>query len=95
MHILRKLFCNSYVCPDTDEERLIANNELSHKKLKEGQESIDGLARDIEKLLERASSDLPNAVKKTELHFHLINALPKSVLFQLKLLPKGNYTVRP
>lgn len=79
------------LCPDTDEERLIARDELSRRKLKEGQESIDELARDIEQLLERASPDLPEAVKKTELRFHLINALPESVSFQLKLSPKVSY----
>lgn len=79
------------LCPDTDEERLIARGELSRRRLKEGQESIDELARDIERLLDKASPDLPNDVKKTELRFHLINALPERVAFQLKLLPKGNY----
>ena len=61
--------------------------KLSRRQLKEGQESIDELARDIEKLLD----NLPDDVKKTELRFHLINALPEWVSFQLKLLPKGNY----
>ena len=79
------------LCPDTDEERLIARDELSRRRLKEGQESIDELARDIEKLLEKASPDLPDAVKKTELRFHLINALPERISFQLKLSPKGSY----
>ena len=79
------------LCPDTDEERLVARDELSRRRLREGQESIDELARDIEKLLEKASPDLPDAVKKTELRFHLINALPERVSFQLKLSPKGSY----
>ena len=79
------------LCPDTDEERSIARGELSRRQLKEDQDSIDELARDIEKLLDKASPGLPDDVKKTELRFHLINALPERVSFQLKLLPKGNY----
>ena len=69
----------------------------ARRRLKEGQESIDELARDVEKLLEKASPDLPDAVKKTELRFHLINALPERISFQLKLSPKkkGIVTVRP
>ena len=79
------------LCPDTDEERLVAHNELSRRSLREGQESIDELACDIEKLLEKTSPDLPDAVKKTELRFHLTNALPERVSFQLNLSPKGSY----
>ena len=56
------------LCPDTDEERSIARGELSRRQLKEGQESIDELARDIEKLLDKASPGLPDDVKKTELY---------------------------
>ena len=79
------------LCPDTDEERLVARDELSRRRLRESQESIDELARDTEKLLEKALPDLPDAVKKTELRFHLINALLERVSFQLKLSPKGSY----
>ena len=77
--------------PDTDEERLRARDELACRRFKEDLESVDELARDLEKLLEKASPDLPTAIRSTELRFHLINALPEKDSFQLKLLPKGNY----
>ena len=73
--------------PDTDEAR----DELARRRFKEDLESVDELARDLERLLEKASPDLPTAIRSTELRFHLINALPEKVSFQLKLLPKGNY----
>ena len=68
-----------------------ARLELARRRFKEDLESVDKLARDLERLLEKFSPDLPTAVKSTELRFHLINALPEKILFQLKLLPKGNY----
>ena len=61
--------------PDMDEERLGARDELARRRLRKDVESIDELARDLEKLLEKASPDLPQATKSTELCFHLINAL--------------------
>ena len=82
------------LCPDTDEERLVACDELSRKRLREGQESIDELARDIEKLLEKASPDLPDAEKKTELCFHLINTLLDRVSSNSSCHPRA-VTVRP
>ena len=48
--------------PDTDEERLRARDELARRRLREGTESVDELARDLEKLLEKASPDLPSAI---------------------------------
>ena len=77
--------------PDTDEERLRARDELARRQFKEDLESVDELAQDLERLLEKSSPDLPTAVKSTELRFHLINALPEKISFQLKLLPKRNY----
>ena len=77
--------------PDTDEERLRARDEMARRRFREGSESVDELARDLEKLLEKASPDLPPAVKSTELRYHLINALPEKISFQLKLLPKEDY----
>ena len=77
--------------PDTDEERLRARDELARRRFKEDLESVDELVRDLERLLEKASPDLPTAIRSTELRFYLINALPEKVSFQLKLLPKGNY----
>ena len=77
--------------PDTDEERLIACDKLSRRRLREGQDSIDKLARDIKKLLEKASPNLSDVVKKGKLRFHLINALLERVSFQLKLSPKASY----
>ena len=53
--------------PDTDEERLRAQDEMSRRRFREGSENVNELARDLEKLLEKASPDLPPAVKSTEL----------------------------
>ena len=77
--------------PDMAEERLIACEELSRKKLVEGRESIDELARCIERLVDKASLGLLANVRVNELQYHLINALPEKVSLQLKLLPQENY----
>ena len=76
--------------PDTDEDRLSARDALSRRQLHD-QESVDELARDIEKLLERASPDLSAEAKVTELRFHFVAALPEKISFQMKLLPKQTY----
>ena len=76
--------------PDTDEDRLAARDELSKRRLRE-QESVDELARDIEKLLDKASPGLPAEARERELRFHLTSALPEKTSFQLKLLPKQTY----
>jgi len=36
------------LCLNTDEDRQTTHDELGHRKLHEGQESVDKLARDIE-----------------------------------------------
>ena len=78
--------------PDTEEDRLAAREWLSRRKLQEGRESIDEVARDLEKLLDKSSPGLPTAIRDTELHYsHLINSLPERIAFQLKLLPKVNF----
>ena len=59
-------------------------------RLRDG-ESVDELARDVEKLLEKASSGLPDELRESELRFYLINALPDKVSLQLKLQPKCSY----
>ena len=66
--------------PDTVEERLIAREELSRKKLVEGRESIDELARCIERLVDKVSLGLLANVRVNELQYHLINVLPEKVL---------------
>ena len=81
----------SRLSPDTVEERLIAREELNRRKFVEGRESIDKMARCIERLLDRASPGLPANVCDSELQYHLINALPDKVSLQLKLLPQENY----
>ena len=78
------------LCPDTEEDRLVAREKLSRRRLREG-ESIDELARDVEKLLDQASPGLPEELRESELRFNLINALPEKVSFQLKLQPKRSY----
>ena len=49
------------------------------------------MARDIEKLLDKASPGLPKELRDTELRFHLTRTLPDKIAFQLKLLPKQDY----
>ena len=53
--------------PDTEEDRLATQEGLSRRKLQKGRESIDELARDLEKLLDKSSSGLPTAIRDTEL----------------------------
>ena len=77
--------------PNTEEDRLAAREQLSRRKLQEGRESIDEVARDLEKLLDKSSPGLPAAIRDTELRYHLINSLPERIAFQLKLLPKTNF----
>ena len=54
------------LCPDTEEDRIVARERVSRRVLCEG-ESIDELARDLEKLLERASPELPAEIRDSEL----------------------------
>ena len=77
--------------PDTDENRLAAREQLSLRSLRDGAESIDELARDLEKLLDQASPQLPAETRETELRFHLMNSLPDNDSFQLKLQPQVSY----
>ena len=77
--------------PDTDEDRLAAHEQLTGRRFRERGESIDELAQDIEKLLDRSSPGLPAEVRDSGLQFHLMSALPEKVGLQLKLLPKGTY----
>jgi len=58
--ILRRL------CPDTEEDRLVARKRLSQRCLRES-ESIDKLTCDLEKLLEEVSPGLPNELQESEL----------------------------
>ena len=81
----------SGLSPDTEEDRQSARESLGRRKLRENQESVDELARDIEKLLDKASPGLPAVNRNAELRYHLLNALPEKVALQLKLLPKVDY----
>ena len=49
--------------PDTKEDRLTAHKQLLRRKFRAEGESIDKLACDLEKLLDRASSDLPAEIR--------------------------------
>ena len=77
--------------PDTDENRMVAREQLRLRRFREGGESVDELARDLERMLDKSSPGLPAEIRETELRFHLINSLPDKVAFQLKLSPKGSY----
>ena len=81
----------SHLSPDMEEDRQGARDQLGRRKLLENQESIDELARDIEKLLNTVSPGLPEANHQAELCYHLLNALPDKVAFQLRLLPRVGY----
>ena len=78
------------LCPDTEEDRIVAREKLSQRRLQEG-ESVDKIAREVEKLLDQASPGLPKELRESELRFYLINALPDKVSLQLKLQPKCSY----
>ena len=60
----------------------VAHERLAQRCLREG-ESIDELARDLEKLLEKASPGLPNELQESELRFYLISVLPEKYPFSL------------
>ena len=81
----------SRLSPNTEEDRQSARDELGRRKLRENQESIDELARNIEKLFDSASPGLPDANRQAELRYHLLNALPEKITFQLKLMPQLGY----
>ena len=78
------------MCPDTEEDRLVACEKLSRRHLREG-ESIDELAHDIEKMPDQVSPGLPGELRESELQFYLINTLPEKVSLQMKLQPKCSY----
>ena len=79
-----------HLCPDTDEDRIVAREKLSRRHLREG-ESVDETAREVEKLLDQASPRLPKEFRESELRFYLTNALPDKMSLQLKLQPKCSY----
>ena len=58
------------------EDRVSAREQLSQRRLHEERERVNELARDLERLLDKASPDLPAEVRNKELKFHLMNALP-------------------
>ena len=77
--------------PDTDKSRMVAREQLGLRQFQEGFESMDELARYLERLLDRSSPGLPAETRETELRFHLMNSFPEKVAFQLKVSPKGSF----
>ena len=77
---------------DTDEDRVCAREQLAQRKLRGDRESVDVLARELERLLDKASPGLPVEIRDRELKYHLMNVLPERVSLQLKLLPTQTYT---
>ena len=75
---------------ETDEDRLGASDELVRRRLHDG-ESLNELARDIKKPLDKVSPGNSAEARGTELCFHLTEALPDKIAFQLKLLPRMTY----
>jgi len=55
-----------HLYPGTEEDRLVAHERLSQRRLREG-ENIDELVCDLEKLLEKVSPGLPNELQESEL----------------------------
>ena len=53
--------------PDTDENRLMAREQLMLRQFKEGCESVDELARDLDRMLDKSSPGLPAEIRETEL----------------------------
>ena len=76
---------------DTDENCMVVHEQLMLRQFREGCKSIDELARDLERMLDRSSPGLPAEIHEAKLQFHLMNSLPKKVAFQLKVSPKGTY----
>ena len=66
--------------PDTDDHRLSAREQLAGRRLWEGNESVDELAQDLEKLQDQASPGLQGDLKDKDLKYHLMNVLPDSVV---------------
>ena len=64
---------------------MVACEQLMLRRFREGCESIDELARDLEGMLDKSSPGLPAEIREVELRFHLMNSLPKKVAFQLKV----------
>ena len=81
----------SKLSPDSDKYRLGARERLAGRRLREGNESVDELAQDLERLLDQASPGLQGNLKDKELKYHLMNVLPDKVSFQLKLLLAQGY----
>ena len=52
-------------------------------------ENVDGLACNLERLLDKVSPELPSTIRDSELCFHLMNFLPERVVLQL--LPKETF----
>lgn len=70
-----------------NEDWLSSWEELARRRLHQEQMSADGLACDVERLLDRASPGLPGSFRERELRFHFINALPEKVAFQPSCYP--------
>ena len=61
--------------PDTDANCLAAREQLSLRRLCKGAESIDELARDLEKLLDQASPGFPADTRGAELRMFPLDEL--------------------
>ena len=59
---------------------MVSREKLSRRQLRDS-ESIDELARAIEKLFDRAYSGLPDGVRDSELGFHFMNSLLEKIAF--------------
>ena len=80
--------------PGTDEDRvyIYAREQLAQRKFRGDRESVDKLARELERLLDKALPGLLVEIRDRELKYYLMNALPERVSLQLKLLPTQTYT---
>ena len=70
---------------------MVAREQLMLRRFREGVESVDELAQDLESMLEKSSPGLPAEILEAELRFHLMISLPEKDAFQLKVSPKDTY----
>ena len=69
---------------------MVAREQLMLRRFREGVESVDELARDLESMLDKSSPGLAAEIHEAELRFHLTNSLPENDAFQLKVITKGH-----
>ena len=70
---------------------MVVCEQLMLGRFREGVESVDELAQDLKRMLDKSSPGLLAEIREAELRFHLMNSLPEKDVFQLKVSPKDTY----